>query len=188
MTVFFTVDRESSLNSGKRLELITDLSKTMKITMSGMISEDQLVESFRRNYPNGISLHGQSYLFGYPAFVAKSGSKQLVHISPMIEAIFEQVRRADFPTLPSRFTSMFAWQSKNDAHTFKNNYRSPNANIFEVESEEYFLGDMSLLTIGGQVMNTFELAYKYWNGDRSDKPSIEVLLPLPVSIGKLVTQ
>lgn len=187
MAVFVTVDRCGNLNSGKQLELITDLSKTHKISIPGMISNDQLLESFRRYYPSGISLHGESYLFGFPSFAEHSGNKEFVHVSPMIEAIFEQVRRADFPTLPSRFVSMFAWQDLENAYKFKSNYHNQDANIFEVESEEYFLGDMSLLTIGGQVMNSFELAYKYWSGGRTDNPFIEVLLPLPVSIGKLIT-
>ena len=186
MEKFFTVDRSCSLKSDQELGLITDLSKTYKIEMPGFLTFSDLENSFKRNYPNGISKHGQTYLFGYPSFVQQSGSRELVHITPMIEAITEQVRRADFPNLPSRMVSMFACQNKNDAQQFKNNYHIDHANIFEVESDEYFMGDMSLLTIGGQVMNTFELAYKYWSGERSDNPFIEVLLPLPVRIGDLV--
>ncbi|MDO6646525.1 DUF2441 domain-containing protein [Acinetobacter guillouiae] len=187
MAEFITVDRGKVLFEGKKIELITDLTKTHTISIEGMISNDDLEKSFYRNYPNGISLHGQRYLFGYPPFVELSRSRELVQISPMIEAIFEQVRRADFANLPSRFVSMFAWHNLADAQMFKEKYQCHDANLFKVESDEYFLGDMSFLTIGGQVMNTFELAYKYWNGDRTDSPIIEALLPLPTIIGKSIS-
>ena len=106
----------------------------------------------------------------------------------MIEAIFEQVRKADFPHLPSRMTSMFGWQSLDEAVAFANTNHAGGFNVFEVEVEDesYFIGDMNLLYIGGQVINTFLLAHKYWSGQRSANPKLEVLIPLPVTIGKNV--
>ncbi|MRT38762.1 DUF2441 domain-containing protein [Acinetobacter sp. RIT698] len=188
MEKFFTVDRSGAVSSGESFELISDFSLILKCSLDGMLTIEELVSGINQLYPDGISKHGASYLLNDPILCNQTGDSQLLPVSPMIEAIFEQVRRADFPHLPSRMTSMFGWQSLAEAVEFANTNHAGGFNLFEVEVEDqsYFIGDMNLLFIGGQVINTYLLAQKYWSGQRSANPKLEVLIPLPVTIGNNV--
>jgi Protein of unknown function (DUF2441) len=54
----------------------------------------------------------------------------------MIEAIFELVRKSEFPNLPSRMQSMFAWCDLKNAREFGGAFA-----IYEVESDCAFIAD-----------------------------------------------
>ncbi|WP_151742978.1 DUF2441 domain-containing protein [Acinetobacter sp. TUM15113] len=188
MTTYFTVDRINRVNEGDVFSLITDFSATHCFEFEGFFTHEDNYNLIGEYYPNGISRHGQSYLCGYPSFAKKTKNNQFVPKDDVIEAIFELVRRLEFPELPSRMSSMFAWQSLNDALAFANSNHIGGFKIHEVEteSENIFIGDMNFLKTGGQVINSYVLARKYWSGETSSSPILEVLIPLPVTIGKEV--
>lgn len=186
MVKFYTVDRSGEVNESDKFELITDFSQSKYLELPDLFSQEDNVKCINEYFPNGISRHGQIYLFGYPSFARRTQNNNLIPSVEMIEAIFELVRRKDFPELPSRMTSMFAWQTINEAKVFADSYPQGSYKILEVESDNVFIGDMSLLTLGGQVINSYVLAKKYWSGERSPSPKLEVLISLPVIIGKEV--
>lgn len=188
MPTYYTVDRRAASSSGDEYLLVNDFSTTKICVIDGMLTREELVSFVNQEYPNGISRHGIQYLFNDPILVYQTQNKQLMPISPMVEAIFEQVRRAYFPNLPSRMVSMFAWQTLDEAVSFGSGSHVGGYNIFEVDvdAEKVFVGDMRLLTIGGQVINAYALAHKYWNGERTSSPLLEVLIPLPITLGKSV--
>ncbi|WP_436897734.1 DUF2441 domain-containing protein [Acinetobacter gyllenbergii] len=188
MALYFTVDRLGNANTGNRFELVNDFSTTMICTMEGMLTRPELIVYLNQTYPNGLSRHGIQYLLNKPLLVNQIEGKNVLPISPMVEAIFEQVRRAEFPNLPSRMVCMFGWQSINEALEFANTNHRGSFKIHEVETdgENVFIGDMNLLKTGGQVVNSYALARKYWSGEHSSSPILEVLIPLPVTIGKEV--
>ncbi|MFT0773435.1 DUF2441 domain-containing protein [Psychrobacter aquimaris] len=103
----------------------------------------------------------------------------------MIEAVFELVRRNEFPQLPSRLQSMFAWCNLDDAREFNSSLGDKHS-IFEVEIKNAFIADQKLLYLGGSVIGTYEMARKYWSGDRSDNCKLEAVIPLPAVIGNKV--
>lgn len=136
-------------------------------------------------YPEGLSKHGIRYLIETCLIHPQLGSgppSDFTRISPMIEAIFEQVRRADFPHLPSRMQSMFSWCSLTDARMFRGDLEN-NFAIYQVESESAFVGDMNLVYLSASVIGAYELSMKYWSGEKTKSPLLEAVIPLPVVVG-----
>lgn len=182
MPIFYHLDRAGTLEVDRRVELIKDYTQQPLIEIKDLIDKQKIVDRLNRLYPNGISYHGIQYLLNTNLIVNDHcGNPTTFTLSnPMMEAIFELVRRSEFSHLPSRMQSVFCWQTLSDLKKFDNNSRFK---IYEIETDDYFIGDMNLLYLGGQMIHAVEFARMYWSGERSKQPHLEVLVPLPTKIG-----
>ena len=166
MPKFYTVDRKETLQQG------------IEITLQKYndIKPDYLQKHVDMMFPDGVTLHGEQYFL-------RNTTKGII-ITPAIELLLEYVRRAFFQSLPSRFQSLFGFESIDYAKKFRSQYGNPNAPIWKVEVELYFRADMSLLTLANSLLFSSYFAYQYWSGDSSpsNKPFWEILLVPPVKI------
>jgi len=162
---FYTVDRRNSLSAGTICNLI----------VYSDIQPAALQNHVNTMFPEGVSTHGEQYFL-------KNESHSTV-ISPMLEVVFEYVRRAKYPHLPSRFQCMFAVNSIEAANSFKSKYGSEFSPIYRVKSEIAIKADMNLLT-AQTVLVTSYFGNLYWSGEvhPEKEPFWEYLLPYPVTV------
>jgi len=134
----------------------------------------------------GLSEHGRRYhgQLGLPMFgsVGWAGhSSAVVSNELLIENFYELYRRTMHPGMPSRFLSLFAFDSVGEAQGFC--AKVGGAPIWELSvpaGAVIHRGDMNCLHVGTyDVM--MDWADKYWTGQPSPTPEWEVLLALPVT-------
>jgi hypothetical protein len=166
---FFTIDRLGTLKAGSSCELVRYSDVSPKV----------LLEHVEEMFPDGLSSHGESYFL--------RNSANALHINPMLELVFEQVRRASFPQRPSRFQSTFAVDSLDAAHALRGRMKTPTARIFRVSSKQVAKADMNLLH-SGSILVTSYLAHRYWSGEpHPERPAFwEYLLRCPVVVKEQV--
>ncbi|MBV1839302.1 DUF2441 domain-containing protein [Photobacterium ganghwense] len=172
MNKFYTVDRKGSLSTGTVIEL----------TKYDDVNPKVLQEHVDSLFSNGVSSHGENYLL-------KNGSHGQIS-SSAIELLFEYVRRANFPEIPSRFECSFACETIDEAVKFRAAFGNPTDPIYEVFSENsFFKGNMALLDNDQTSLVCSYFADEYWKGNQGPRPSCfwEVLLQLPVTIGDQVS-
>ncbi|MFL1407374.1 hypothetical protein ACJO2E_18675 [Marinobacter sp. M1N3S26] len=172
MEKFYTVDRTGSLKEGLEISL-----------NSPEINSPELQEHMLSMFPEGLSHHGVSY------FV--SSESRADSPSQSIELLFEYVRQAHYPELMSRFQSFFACQSIEEARLFRQNYGTGDEKIYEVLARgRYFKANMRLLDNNQTSLCCSFLAHKYWRSETVSLPNElwEILLELPVTIGRVVGQ
>ena len=95
--------------------------------------------------------------------------------SVLCEWILEYVRVTLFPKMPSRFKCLFATKSRDEAIVWAQYSRKiciPNDSPYLLPTSV----DLSSTAI------LFEKAVKYWSGQRSDIPRLEVLIPYPCQV------
>jgi hypothetical protein len=171
MKTFYTVDRAGALFDGAVIDIVKhdDISpKNLQIHVDSL-------------FPNGVSSHGDRY------FLKNDSHGQIT--SAAIELLFEYVRRANFSGLPSRFESLFACETIEDALKFRSYFGKPSDSIFEVFSDRTsFKGNMALLDNNQTSLVCSYFADEYWNGNQGPLTGCfwEVLLELPVKIGKQI--
>lgn len=166
--MLYTVDRASSLVEGMTLSLFqyTDVTPL------------ELQAHLDELFPSGVTLHGEKYL------VDASSSSRIT--SPAIELVWESIRRAHYPHAPSRFQSLFASSSLDQAQLFRAQF-GQNAPIYEVAAEANFRADMNALHSGSSALFTSYLAQRYWRQEPgSAEPFWEYLLTPPVTVGRQV--
>lgn len=168
MTIFYTVDRLTSLNENLSIQLISYQD----------ISPKELQDHVNDMFPDGVSKHGDTYFL-------KNKSLGKV-INSNIELLFEYVRRTKYIDKPSRFQSFFAFEKKEDALNFKQKYGNPDNLVWEVEGKNYFKADMNLLILGASILQISYLANQYWQGNSSDNPVWEILLKPPIHMRKKI--
>ncbi len=164
MPVFFTVDRLKTLHQGS----------VLRLTRHTDLEPPEAQEHADALFPDGVSTHGNSYLL--------SGNSDPKLASPAVELLFEYVRRASFPEKPSRFQSLFAWESIEEAIAFRGKHGGPDAPIWRVEAEEFCKADMSYLKRGTSILVWSCFAHSYWRGEGTESPAWEILLVPPVSV------
>ncbi|UQV22745.1 DUF2441 domain-containing protein [Vibrio sp. J383] len=134
-------------------------------------------------YPEGLSRHGVKYLTDCTVLFDHVGAPMdVAPFSHMIESVFELVRQKEFPNRPSRMQSIYAWVNIEDAVEFSGGQ----VPTYEVEPDHAFIADQTYLTLGACVAGSYELARKYWEGEQSNNPKLEALIPLPVVVGKAI--
>lgn len=122
--------------------------------------------------------------------------EQLVHLDPkypdqdgtfpmyLKETLFEFVRSFGFTSRPSRFDSIFLFQSLVDAQLFKEEYARPHILVCKVQAARLTGLDMRLsgplatdplAPIGQQAKELIGRAIRYWQGATTSEPCIEVL-------------
>ncbi len=181
MATFYHVDRLGEIVENTSFNLETEYEYLDIQCVREIYNESDAINTVKRLYPKGISNHGIRLLF-----IERSNTPEelIGRLGPLIENVFELVRRADFPDKPSRMESIFGWTSLKEAENFRDEYNG--GRIFEISSERAFIGDQKFLSLTGTVIGTYEQARKYWSGERSQNPSLEVLIPLPQVIGNAI--
>lgn len=189
----YHVDRSNELQENQIIQLNKVFFK----------SDTELCNLFDSLFPNGISRHGELYLNDfftfppneYPIFCLKDDLEKMgIHVS---ENLLELYRRANFPEIPSRFTSMFALKNiddlkywpeltKNNFKIFEINYDGP---IYQLDASFIkgaicHLNDNKNAKIGFYPALIFKEFHQYLSGHFSNNPKPEILLPLPITIGK----
>lgn len=169
---FFAVDRAGTLMEGMVLELVRHPD----------VKPDFLQKHVDNLYPSGLSAHGEQYL------LRKDSRGNIA--SPIIELLFENVRKAHFPDRPSRFQSIFACCSIDEARQFRSSYGEINSPIWEIYTEgPVFKGNMRLLDNNQTTLVCSYLAHEYWSGHHGPAELsglTEVVLELPVTVGARV--
>lgn len=126
----------------------------------------------------------------------------------LCEAIFEHVRKTEFPNNPSRVWGIFVTRTYNDAERFKLNCRTEKANIFEIMQPlknafkyDMYFWDQAYIPIEKCIKlnglneeiinNALEFARKYWSQETSDgNPLYEYIIDgtNDLQIGRQVNQ
>jgi hypothetical protein len=168
--ILFTVDRNNAYSSGYQLtnERFTD------------IHPDVLQAHVDTLFPNGLTKHGERHFL-------RDTNKHGV-IEAEIELLFEYVRRGSFGSKPSRFQSVFATDSLDQAKAFRQRYGGGHESIWMLNGEPVFKADMSLLRRGATTLVSSWLAHEYWKGHASSDPFWEYLLLPPVTIAERVIE
>ncbi len=110
----------------------------------------------------------------------------------VIETILEDLRGKEFSDKPTRLLSVHLAESEADAVEFSMEYRqySPRPYIYEIVTDHeatVFRGDQGLINVGfsnhawadpvGELEGIRARARRYWAGERTRNPFIEVLSP-----------
>jgi hypothetical protein len=152
MQNFYTVDRLKNLLIGQQIDLNKNYLGQKFYPVEDIYTESDLKTHLNELFPEGVSSHAVNYLTNYSLILKDSNTGQplpcVPHI-PMIEMVFELVRRTNFYDNPSRFQSMFAWDSIERANQFRHESQYADAPIFKLQCETFFCADMRLLLLGG---------------------------------------
>lgn len=127
-------------------------------------------------FPNGMTQHGIRYLLAVDSQLERDRT---------IELVWEMVRRAEFADRPSRMTSIFAWETLEDAQAFQARNRSFSQTlIYVVRGVSRHRANMPLLgAFAGAGGSGIQDARAYWRGDRGRAPELwEHLLEPPVTV------
>jgi len=173
-----------NLSSFKTFEY-RDFEKSIQpLDRPGFFSAEEYENTIKRLYRRGISTHAEFYLQSDYLVPGLFGTSILRH-SFFIEATFEMVRQGKFPNEPSRFESAFACVSLEEAMSLIRKLRNQSCDIYKVSSPNYQIRDMSFLVLGRNIVSNLILAEKYWQGNRSERSDLEVLMQPPITlIGK----
>jgi hypothetical protein len=102
------------------------------------------------------------------------------------EYVFEDVRKRDFPSKPSRLDCVFGFTDVNTARAFRENTRSFEASVLylvstEADSSSIHYADYRFPALNGGALDGIEeLARKYWT--ETPQQCIEVVIPGPVTV------
>ena len=160
--------------------------------------EGQLIDFIQNPYPNHhlgldfLSEHGLTYI---KAMMATHYNNYGELISPIIENNFEVHRRNNFPDKPSRYQSVFAVKQLTDFHLWKEHFSiDRNSRIFEIDicdklffeaDARHLINDSTASSIADDLRAYFA-KINYWSGRFTDNPLPEIVIKLPVTIGKQV--
>lgn len=143
----------------------------------------EIVEYSQNRFQNKISRMGKIYLAyatldnpEYPTFTA--------------EIILELYRQHYFPNLPSRYQSICASDSIEQAHFWAKELHVDDYNIITFKSEKYLKADAAWrdLIKGNLSLSTVDTwSNNYWTGEIFYKKTrIEYLLPLPIKVEDVI--
>ncbi|MDM2993412.1 MULTISPECIES: DUF2441 domain-containing protein [unclassified Citrobacter] len=183
MTTYYTADRLRQLQTGMALPLYQSPQNLYSAHLvQDMYALSDLESMLAAQYPSGISVHGMRYLLNNENYLYDNGSPTAyVTYSPAVEIIFDNFRRAHFPERPSRFQCAFGCESPDEALRFFGDTSLP---VFEISTtKKVFIADETFLKIGPNHLATLALAKKYWSGDVSTTPRLEVMIECEAQIG-----
>lgn len=208
----FSVDRRGFYVEGKNLELTPNLAAT----------PGDVLEHIHTLHPEGYSWHGLQYYRNPPApdvsqeapmrFLTAASqalavgnvaqARQFMHSleaamrhsrSEMLDLLLERTREAHFPDRPSRYQSVFAVESLDEALAFRANYGNAGHPVYELEPlGRTHRGDMAVYTATtpSSVAMLDHLMHLYWRGETLTTPNYktqwEHVLELPVAVVKKV--
>ena len=140
--------------------------------------------------------------------VSQHGLHYLLHHVPETESlvdeiILEYIRSKMFPNMPSRFQCIFAATSKTQAQEWMKYWKTTQYNIVQIESDNFYELDASWFSNFSRTIPLLpfmkyakcievnsiepiiEAAVRYWKGEHSPYPQLEVLIPLPCWVSKI---
>lgn len=169
-TTFYHLDRRDDLAPGRTITLrdVDDLP----------CGDDAALRSL---YPEGVSKHGHHYcrqdLYG-------DDPDELWDVA--CELVFELVRTVEFRDRPSRFQSVFGFETKAAVDRFVDRFVDGDCTVWKVTADRSFAADMHLVD-AETVADGVRRAHRYWEGtsDRDD-PLWEALLVPPVTVVEAV--
>ena len=188
MSEFFTVDRAGKLNLGDEINIDHDYDAKNFFPVKDIFTKDNLKTLVGELFPNGLAEHGKNYLLDQNIIIQDNLGNKTIYVpnNPMIEIIFELVRRLEFPTKPSRFQSVFGWETYEQAENFKKNLCQGRGAILKIAGENYHKFDMNLLFLGGSTIGSLMFSRKYWRGEQGVNPNWEILLKPPVRVIEVI--
>lgn len=142
------------------------------------VTAADLAKHLRELFPDGLSLHGWSYILG-----TRPDNHIIGRVIPqdlVVEILFEYVRRAIFPHCQSRMQSYFAFVELGEARTFSATHGG--APVYRVNSARVDRHDQNWLRFGPQAACSTYTAHKYWSGEATETPAWEYLLAPPVNV------
>lgn len=143
---------------------------------------DPAVNAYLRGFHGGgLTNHGAHY-----ASLDLYDADDVALWDVTCELVFELVRARRFADRPSRFQSVFAFETERDAHRFAREWNADEYAVWRVTGERAFRGDMRLVD-ARDYARTLRRAHTYWQGRSvSDDPLWEVLLEPPVDVDEPV--
>jgi hypothetical protein len=175
--VFYHLDRQNRLVEGQTLELIH----------YNNVSPSKLQNHVDSLFQRGVSNFGERYFLNPTSkpFGIDWDNRRIIEENA-IEILFEYVRRSHFSTMPSRFESIFAFESVENANKFITKFVKNPSNrgtLWEVEGNDYVKLDMNFLSLGNSILCASYNAHKYWRGEESgSEQTWEILLKPPVKV------
>lgn len=177
MTKLYIVDRYNRYQE-KQIVSLKKFNDIIPIELGHLVME---------LFPDGVSDQGNYYFLS-----------NVPYIDPTINIdwSFEFYRRAKHPTKPSRWQSLFAWQSLNEAIAFRKSNGNPDNHIYEFDTDlsKCHIGDMRLLDNPDSALVHTYRAELYWQGQTMPNHIVpgwltnwEALVPLPITIGKQIS-
>ncbi len=166
MGCYFTVDRNKTLKKGQEINLVR----------YNDVKPPELQNHIDFLFPDGVTSHGERYMLSNQTFA--------MGVNETIDLLFEYVRKSYFPSRPSRFQSVFGFESIEQAKRFRDRFgMSSDCPIWEVEADIVFKADMELLTLEDSLLVLSYRAHQYWNGCSIKKsPFWEYLMVPPVKV------
>lgn len=178
MPVFFTLDRSGKLAPGMVLA-----------RAPYNIGVPEFQARALELFPNGVTPHGWNWFVSCNQNMFYIDQYGVTRWEPSTELIFEFVRRAEHPARPSRFESIFACETIDDAERFRNHFSSQSAAIWSVEAGQSFRADMEALSmVDATPLHAALYAGRYWSGEQAKplEPFWEVLLTPPVTVIEMI--
>ncbi|WP_019038352.1 hypothetical protein [Psychroflexus tropicus] len=150
------------------------------IETEGFYSAQEFREYKSKNFPDGISKHGEMHLHKPYKSIGQRLEFTLNELT--LETTFELVRKLKFPERKSRFEITFGCLTVDDALKLKTNTFGNIGDIYKVRCHKYSVADMNLVRQAGCIIGLQVVAEKYWGGQSSPFPFWEVLMENPVTI------
>lgn len=127
-----------------------------------------------------------------PNFVSGGVTLDTLH-SLQIELFAETIRKKFFPEKPSRFKSIFAVKHLSDFKLWEQYLPiNQNSSIFEIEYDPLKCIELDARHLRGGVdcdpIIMSQYSTSYWSGNFSSSPLPELLIPLPVIVGRRVSE
>ena len=113
------------------------------------------------------------------------------HNHALMEEVYERVRSARYPSMPSRQKSMYLFDDKDIAIKFKNDNMWTHTDLYEVEAinssanKVKLDSDLVIISSGNRLLSTNELVARangYWASVNTESAKPEVLIESPVKI------
>jgi len=187
MHEYFTVDRRKQLTPRMVLNTDTNYDNRKFWPIMNICNKDDLSNLVNELYPNGLTEHGKRYLLDEClAIRTNNGPAPAVPNIPIMELVFELVRRIEFPNQISRFQAIFGWETIEEAIEFKKSHGINDSSICAVICKESAKLDMNLLYLGGSTIGSIFFARKYWSGKAGTDPRWEILMRPPVEIVRII--
>ena len=185
MASFYSVDRKGFLSSciGNQVPLFNHEHIKNEWAKTPFIDDVPPLNEFLDLFSNGLSSHGFMYFIN---FISDENKTQSMLNNQCIEQFYEAIRQAHYPEKMSRLTATFGVKSIDQANKLASTQGfADNQGIYELESKNFFEADMNLLFMPHNGFMASYHAHKYWRGELSDNPNIEVLMESPIVVRRL---
>ncbi|TCC99543.1 hypothetical protein [Pedobacter hiemivivus] len=180
MTLYH-VDRGDLLMGIQKIELTkSDPYNNPYWETPHLFSGNDLQAHLETIYPDGLSYHGWKYLKErHTVGITGNYSHK---VSYLTEMNLEYVRQAFYPKLHSRYQSIFAVESIEEAKIFRDKYGNPKAKIYAISTEDFVKVDMNYIFLGTQNVAGSFFGHAYWQGKSTNNPYFEYIVKLPATI------